>query len=268
MTVGMGFEESVRTYWQITPSTPRPLAEHFIEHVLSAEDRTSEWFRAIGVDAASSGRGLWLDLGCGTADLAAAAGGQGVVSIDIALRWLVVARKRPGLREAGDFLICANAEHLPLPDSSFDGVFSLGMLEHCADPRPILQEAKRVLRGQGIIHARTTNRFSLLSEPHVNVWGVGFVPRSRADSFVKWRSGQRYLHHRPLSAGELRREMKSAGFNQGQVLPGYLLSGERARLGRMGHLAGGVYQRLRNNPVASRVLAAVAPILDFHAVKA
>ena len=190
------------------------------------------------------------------------------MSIDIALRWLVVARKRPGLRETAEFLICANAEHLPLPDNSFDGVFSLGMFEHCMDPRPVLAEARRVLRSQGVIHARTTNRFSLLPEPHVNVWGVGFVPRSRADAFVRWRSGQRYLHHRPLSARELRREMRSAGLSQARVRPGYLLAQDRARLGRLGNLAGGVYQRLRGNPVVAPAIAAIAPILDAEATKA
>lgn len=30
------------------------------------------------------------------------------------------------------------------------------------------------------------NRFSLLPEPHVGLWGVGFLSRQTADTYVRW----------------------------------------------------------------------------------
>ena len=65
--------------------------------------------------------GPWLDVGTGTADLAVVVAGQGIraVGVDIALRWLVVARRRAELAGVDIDLICCNAEHLPFADGTF-----------------------------------------------------------------------------------------------------------------------------------------------------
>src|SRR5687768_8112998 len=71
---GLSFADAVRAYWEITPETPRALAERFISHVLGAEDRSHDWLewldRAEG--APSSADELWLDVGCGAGDLLSA----------------------------------------------------------------------------------------------------------------------------------------------------------------------------------------------------
>jgi SAM-dependent methyltransferase len=260
LTAGMGFEEAVRTYWQITPGTPRALAARFTDHVLRAEQRTREWLAQLpGAERLPAGP--WLDLGCGTADLAAAAAGAPVVGIDIALRWLVIARKRLGL-EASSRLVCCNAERLPFPDRSFARALSLGMLEHCSDEKPVLREAARVLRSGGTVHLRTTNRFAPLREPHVRVWGVGFVPRRWADAYVRLRSGSRYLHHRPLSRWELNRGLRDAGFAEVGGAPARLLATDRQRLGRLGRPAGSIYTALSHRCVTRSALASISPLIE------
>ena len=255
------FETTVRAYWERTPDTPRALAERFTQFVVDAEPRADEWLARVLPGAPTTG--WWLDVGCGTADmvLAGARRGLSVVGIDIAFRWLVVARRR--LQRAGCSapLVCCNAEHLPFAPGTFERVVSLGTLEHCLDADRALDESARVLRSGGALHLRTVNRYSLLAEPHVGVWGVGFVPRRWADDYVRWRSGQRYEHHRPLSPREVRRGLFAAGFDAVHVAPAALLSADRGRAGPLATVAP-LYEAARRVPGLSRLMSWGVPLLE------
>jgi len=212
--------------------------------------------------------GWWLDVGCGTADLvlAGARRGQRMIGIDIAFRWLVVARRR--LQRAGVSapLVCCNGEHLPFRDRTFRRVVSLGTLEHSLDADALVSDAARVLEPNGRLHVRTVNRFSLLAEPHVGVWGVGFLPRRWANAYVNWRSGQCYEHHRPLSAREIRRAARASGLRNVRVGAASLLSADRKRLGRLAAVAP-AYDIARRTPAIGRVVSWAAPLLDLEATR-
>jgi ubiquinone/menaquinone biosynthesis C-methylase UbiE/uncharacterized protein YbaR (Trm112 family) len=267
VSAGQDFSMTVKLYWDMTPTTPQRFALRFREHVESATVRTREWLQPF-VAIVGTTRSPWLDIGCGTADLAAAAPPeQRVVGIDVAMRWLVVARKR--LQEAGRpvDLVCCNAEHLPFPADYFGHVLSLGTLEHVRDASATLSEARRVLQRGGRLCLRTVNRFTMLSEPHVDLWGVGWIPRRYADAYVRWRNGQRYLHHRPLSRRELAREVRRAGFGDVQVRPSRLLQADQARLGMLAPAAA-VYELARHLPLLGHGLSWVAPMLDVEGVAA
>jgi SAM-dependent methyltransferase len=263
-TVDADFESTVRAYWRRTPGTPREQAERFTGYVVSAEPRAAEWLATVSSGDAPGG--WWLDVGCGTADLVLAGirRGQRMIGIDIAFRWLVVARRR--LQRAGVTapLVCCNGEHLPFPDRSFRRVVSLGTLEHSLDANAIVAESARVLQPNGRLHVRTVNRYSLLPEPHVGVWGVGFVPRRWADAYVHWRSGQRYEHHRPLSAREIGRAARACGLRDVRVNASALLSADRARLGALAAVAP-AYEVARRTPAVGRVVSWGAPLLDLEA---
>jgi SAM-dependent methyltransferase len=263
---GLDFEGMVRAYWRLTPATPAPQAERFVAHVLRAERRSHEWLRRLGPDAAPES-GPWLDDGCGTADLASATAGTGtqVACLDVAIRWLVVARRRLEERGVSPWLVCANAEHLPFPDASFGRVFSLGLLEHCGDAGAVLEEARRVLVPGGVLRARTVNRYSLLGEPHVGVWGVGFLPRAWADGYVRWRTGAGYRHHRLLGPVALRRAMARAGLRGSRVSAASFLSaeaGDAAWLTRLGP----AYDALSRTAPFGQLLKWVSPVLDARGV--
>jgi SAM-dependent methyltransferase len=261
------FETTVRAYWAMTPDTPRALAERFTQFVVTAELRATEWLDS--VDTSSLPRAPWLDVGCGTGDLVLAAlrRGQPTVGIDIAFRWLVAARRR--LQRAGFDapLVCCNAEHLPFAPGSFAHVVSLGTIEHCLDAAALVAEAHRVLARDGSVSLRTVNRYSPLPEPHVGVWGVGYIPRRWADAYVHWRSGQRYEHHHPLSPRELRHGLRSVGFHRVRVTPAALLPSDRQRVGRMAAIAP-LYDGLRRTPVIDRLMCWVAPLLEASGVAA
>jgi SAM-dependent methyltransferase len=267
---GRSFADAVRTYWEITPSTPRPLAERFIEHVLGAERRASDWLDWLDGVEPPAAPGCWLDVGCGTGDLIAAGARRGItiVGVDIALRWLVVARRRETLAGRAAQLVCANGEHLPFPPGAFSRVVSLGTLEHCRDADRLVADARRVLRQGGVMRVTTVNRYSLLPEPHVGVWGVGIVPRRWADRYVRWRSGQRYLHHRPLSPREVARGFRRAGFSSVRVGAAAVLAADRSRLGGAAAWAAPVYERLRTGPVVGSLIRWIAPLLDARGVAA
>ena len=265
-TLDADFETTVRAYWARTPGTARDQAERFTEFVVSAEPRAAEWLADVAPNRTPDG--WWLDVGCGTADmvLAGVRRGQRIVGIDIAFRWLVVARRR--LQRAGFAapLACCNGEHLPFADGSFPRVVSLGTLEHCLDANAVVSEGARVLERGGRLHCRTVNRFSLLREPHVGVWGVGFVPRRWADAYVRWRSGQRYEHHRPLSPRELRRYAGAAGLRDVRLRAATLLAADRARLGPLAPTAP-LYDLARRAPAVGRVVSWIAPLLQLDAVR-
>ena len=263
-TTALDMAGSVDAYWAMTPGTPPAQARRFTEYVLEGEQRAAEFLDAIGAEDAAPAA-PWLEIGCASGDLLAAAADRAipVVGVDVALRWLVIARHRPALATGAQRLVCANGEHLPFADGVFARVVSLGTLEHCRRAETVLSESARVLRDGGAVNMRTTNRYSLLPEPHVHVWGVGFLPRRWADAYVRWRSGQRYLHHRPLSRGELAVALRRAGFTQIRVDAARLLPGDRRRLGRLAAILGPLYTLARTIPVVASLLSRIAPLLDL-----
>ena len=258
---GASLEAMVRTYWAMTPATPAAQANRFVEHVMQAEARSREWVDSLPNVGRSDAP--WLDIGTGTGDLSVVVAERrvGVVGIDIAMRWLVVARRRAELAGVSVDFVCCNAEHLPFADATFARATAVGTIEHLSDAARAFKETRRVLRRGGDLHARTVNRYSAMPEPHVGVWGVGYVPRRFADRYVQWRSGQRYQHHRPLSSGELRRGFRSAGFRDVRVEAASMLETERARFADR-PWAANVYERARAMPIARGALRAVSPILD------
>jgi len=258
---GASLEAMVRTYWSMTPGTPAPQAARFVQHVMTAGARSREWLARLTAPNADGDR--WLDVGTGTGDLACAVAGQGIraIGVDVALRWLVVARRRAELAGAVVEFVCCNAEYLPFENGAFARVASIGTLEHCRDADLALAEARRVLARGGDVRLRTVNRYTILPEPHVGIWGVGFVPRRFAHRYVRSRGGLGYEHHRPLSARELRRGLKRAGFGRVRVEPAPLLETERARLGAPAWAAS-AYDSLRAWPVARNALRWTAPLLE------
>jgi ubiquinone/menaquinone biosynthesis C-methylase UbiE len=267
---GASLEDMVRAYWAMTPGTPRTHAERFTDYVVNAMPRTREWLDAAEAEGPSGAAGWWLDIGTGTGDLlhAAEERGRRTVGLDIAMRWLVVARRRAELAGIDCTLVCANGEHLPFADATFARVVSLGTLEHCSDAAAVAREARRVLRPGGALLARTVNRYTVLPEPHVGVWGVGYVPRQWADRYVRWRTGERYQHHRPLSAREAGRMLRAAGFGAVRVEAAPLLAADRGRLGTLTRRAAPTYEALRRLPIARAGLRWVSPLLELRATTA
>ncbi len=204
--MGLDFAGLVRRYYAITPEVTPDQAERFTAHHLAGLRRGD------GIIARLDAYGLLvgettLDLGCGTGGFLAALAqrGHAVVGVDIAFRWLIVAQAR--LHELGlenrVTLVCACADHLPFKDESFALVTAENLLEHAANAAAVIDEAARVLSIGGGFMGRTVNRFAPGPEPHVNLWGIGLLPRRMQRRVVERIKGVPY-HISLLSWFEVR----------------------------------------------------------------
>ena len=152
----------------------------------------------------------FLDLGCGPGMLlaAAAAEGRSGIGIDVSMVWLVVAQRL--IREYGGTPVLAAgfAESLPLDDGAMQAIISLDVIEHVGDQETYLREIDRVGAPGAMIALSTPNRFSLAAEPHIHIWGVGWLPRVFQQRYAEWRTGRPYVFTRLLSVRETRRMLE------------------------------------------------------------
>lgn len=148
--------------------------------------------------------GTFLDVGCGTGGLLAAAAAEGRkgIGIDRSLTRLVIARRMIAEWGGEPLLAAAQGEMLPLADDSVSSVISLDVIEHVNDRVGYLKETDRVTVQGGHVAFATPNRYSLTAEPHCFVWGVGWLPRHLQKRYVKWRTGREYDSTCLLSTGE------------------------------------------------------------------
>ncbi len=178
-----------------------------------------------------------------------------------------MARKR--LQEAGATanLVCCCADYLPFPAESFDLVTAISSLEHVRDAQAVVRECARVQRGGGRLFVWTANRFSLAPEPHVHIWGVGFLPRRWMPAYVKWRRGLPYDKQYLLSCFELRRMLKRARYDSFAFsLPSVTEEDLKGRC-RMEKLGARVFRFLSNVPIFRWLLTPISPALLVLAKK-
>lgn len=104
-------------------------------------------------------------------------------------------------------------DRFPFEDASFDILISNHVLEHVGDRTAQLRhlcEMKRVLAAAGIGYLATPSRWQLI-EPHFHLVGLGWLPRSWRNSYVRLaKRGSKYDCD-PLSHREIEVAMRKAG---------------------------------------------------------
>lgn len=213
-----------------------------------------------------SGPGVFLDIGCGPGTLLAAAASEGWrgIGIDVSMVWLIVAERLITEQGGQPILAAAMAEALPLADRSVTGVVSLDVIEHVAAPEPYLREIDRVTADQGVVAIATPNRYSLAAEPHVAVWGVGWLPRSWQKEFVRRRSGKGYEFTRLLSVRETVRLFRQHTMFETEVHVPPVPDEEVARFPAYRAFAARLYNRLAWLAWTRHLLLTIGPF--FHVV--
>jgi SAM-dependent methyltransferase len=137
-----------------------------------------------------------LELGCGPGDLWRETGAQApegwqVTLADLSLGMLQAARQNLGRGRAQFTLAEADAQAIPFPDASFDGVIANHMLYHVPDREKALAEIRRVLRPGGRFYAATNGRAHMRE---VREWVQRWVPDTQRWSFAfSLESGQPQL---------------------------------------------------------------------------
>lgn len=249
-------ETLLHAYWACTPEVPPELARRYIVSALDATRRSQRQLDRLGEI-----EGRLLDIGCGTGGLVVAAARRGaeVTGVDTALRWLVVARRR--LQEQGTAaqLVAADGATLPFRPGAFETVVCIEVLEHALDQPGLLHGWAAAAAPHGRSYAIVANRYSMLPEPSVGLWMVGYLPRRWAPGYVRWRRHTRYRQFRALSHRELRRmaEPRHAIRLGPAVLPSL-----RADPPPVLRAVDRAYHRLRSSPTGAAVLSRVGPYLE------
>jgi SAM-dependent methyltransferase/uncharacterized protein YbaR (Trm112 family) len=267
---GLDFQGMVHYYYANTQVVPAQHAILYSRGLLSAGERArvtlDGWLNQAGLDG-NPGCSI-LEIGCGTAPLLAAASVNfdRVVGIDIALRWLILGRKR--LDELGlDLpLLCACAEALPFPDSSYRYVVSESTLEHLKDQPRALQEAIRVLEEPGFFFATTPNRYSLGPDPQTGIIAGAYLP-NRLTAFLVEKQGGIPPKRHLLSGRQLKVLMITAGFEDPSISLPEISHGQQSQFsGLMGRVIS-VYNRLRTTSLGRWLLLVIGPLLSVVARK-
>jgi ubiquinone/menaquinone biosynthesis C-methylase UbiE/uncharacterized protein YbaR (Trm112 family) len=263
----LDFKGIVRFYWSITPEVSKDRAELFSRRMFLLAEKGRQSFGEIeelGSRYQPIKTDSLLEIGCGTGGFLVAAKDKfkHVVGTDIAFRWLVIARKR--LEELGlDVpLVCCCSENLPFRDDSFDLTVAEDVLEHVREQETSLKETHRVLKSDGMLFIGTPNRFSVTSEPHVRVWGVGFLPRKWMNSYVKFVKGISYEHIRVLSFPELKKLLKKSYFADHHILLPTITEEELKDFSKFEKAQVALYELVKKIPIARNVLLIFGPF--FH----
>lgn len=265
------FSTLVEYYWSITPDTPPEMARRFSSQAIAAVERGRHLFNAhsaVQIKLQEPNARV-LDLGTRTGGLliAAAEHDRTAIGIDIALRWLIIARKR--LEDAGlpAQLVCCCAEFLPFRNQTFDLVVAENLLEHAAEQRQCIEEAHRVLKRGGVFFTTTWNRLALAPEPHMRLWGIGWLPRKLAMRYVKLRKGMSYDHVRLLSLFELRRLIRCTLFRRCAILLPTFSAAELANVSSAQRQAIGIYHRIKDWSLFRGLLRIFGPVLHLVCVR-
>ena len=263
------FSGFIDFYYSITDVVPADDAARFKRGLLGAGARSQASLQAWEAEVPGPKRDLaLLDVGCGTAPLLAGLGpSYGTrVGVDIAFRWLVVAKKR--LEESGRPapLLCACAEALPFADARFDRVVADSTLEHLRDQRAAMGEINRVLRPGSALFVTTPNRFSVGPDPHLGVPGLSWFPE-RTVRWVARRKGAIPPHRRLLSQAGLRRLFAEAGLVEARVFVPDVPPEQAARFSGVMRAAIGAYRLARRLPVSRSLLHLMGPLLSAVARK-
>jgi 2-polyprenyl-3-methyl-5-hydroxy-6-metoxy-1,4-benzoquinol methylase len=264
------FAGLLREHWALIGKPPE-LIERFVGGDLGASSRCEGWVAEIEDErgAPFTEDDSFLEVGCGTAALAAAVAVRAgaVVATDLSMRWLVLAQKRfaeDGIDNVT--LVCCGAEDPCFPSDAFDAVGAADVIEHIERPAGLLAGCRRVLRPGGILFLTTPNRFSLSLEPHVRLWGVGYMPLSVARRYVQAVRKAPYDHVYLLSARRLLKLLRAERYQPRVVPPAIppatqsLYSGLELRLVHL-------YNRLSRFAISRALLLAVGPFFHVFAKK-
>ncbi len=261
------FEDLVAEVWKGRPEVPAAIARRRIGEINRSYGKharelgPSGW---LGPLAGAGPAGAFLEVGCGTGTFLQAAGERfsRAVGVDLSLAWLVIAKKRLEEHGVSALLLCAFAERLPLAPEIFDLAVSLDLIEHVSDPAAALAEIRRVTRPEGAMAFTTPNRFSLAGEPHVGIWGVGFLPRRWMPRYVRWRTGMPYEHVHPMSLAGLRGLFRGAADLEARILCPAIAPEEAETFPPGKRAVSRLYNRMLGSRAARRLLLPIAPFFQ------
>lgn len=211
----------------------------------------------------------YLEVGCGTGALLAVASEsfQNVIGIDICMEGLVIAKKRFEEMELDIPLICGCVDCLPFRDNSFEFVASDDVIEHTNSAELMVSECTRVTMEEGCFFFTTPNRFTIGKEPHVFVWGVGYVPRQFAEKYVSLFTSKSYKFTRLLSVFEIRKMLNATGILDYQIILPDITKTELQDFSAVKRAFVQVYQFIKKLIIIRQILYLIGPFFQVVCIK-
>lgn len=128
-----------------------------------------------------------LDMGAGTGGLLLACqqhGASRLVGIEVDRELHKLAQLR--LADTGIDYLLTDGDTVPLPDASFDVIFSTHVIEHVVSPSRYLSEVVRLLKPDGVVLLSCPNRI-WPQEPHAQLPFLPYLPMSIAKAVCRRR---------------------------------------------------------------------------------
>ncbi len=270
------FEGFVEFYYGITSVVPPKHAQEYKRGLMAGVARAESWLQAWESErrrstsspaAAEPQQASLLEIGCGTGPvLAAATNYASRIGVDIALRWLVVAKKRLEQERLDVPLVCACAEALPFRDGAFDRVVCDSALEHFRDQSEGLAQIHRVMRPQAALFIATPNRFSIGPDPQTGIPAGSLLPASWTAAIVT-RQGGIPPKRRLLSARKLHELLADSGFRDIRLFLPTIPPAQRAHFSALMRAAIAAYDLARRAPVSRHLLRLIGPLFQAIARK-
>lgn len=253
------FAQLLQYYYEITGDVTPTSATRFAQYAMDGQRRAGLALDDFGFVGPAS---RLLDVGCGSAGGLLAANGRfsSAVGLDIALRWLVIGRKRLEEKRLSAQLICADISNPPFKPGQFSHVLALDVIDHIDGLEPALASLRGQLRQHGRLWLSATNKRWLGPHPSSRVWAAAY--RSAASRRVRSVSGDydplRFVSWR--TPGQVRQSCEAAGLDVLDVRPSRI----SAARGRQALWARG-YNLMRRSRVLNRLLVFMGPFFQLTA---
>jgi SAM-dependent methyltransferase len=252
-------EEVLQFYYSITHDLPANLAMRYQAAIIAAPERAQHIVRDLTPKSESD---ILIELGCGTGGLLVAAQNRyrAIYGVDIALRWLVVCKKRLEENNATATLVCADAEALPFPSQSFTQAIAADLVEHVYDVDSTLGEIARILKPGGLLWLSAVNRYCVGPHPLTGVWAVGFLPaRPRAWLLKKLKGIDLLRYANMISPGYLGALLHKRGFALLATKPKHVVAGVTAGYGALERGLIALYRLALKLPSMRGILVRIGP---------
>ncbi len=264
----MSFLELVDYYFSITPEVPKELALQYAGWMTSGAGaaRGQQLIDHLVQEAGPQMvGGRVLEVGCGSGPFVEALSRNysQVVMTDIALRWLVIARKRAAELGAEVTWLASCAEALPFARNRFDTLVGASVLEHVRDPARFVEQTLRVLDKDGACVLTTPNRWSVGPDPHLGIWGLGLAPEGVRRTLAAWVRGLPFEKVKTRGYTEWNRLLLDGGYRRVK----FALPEPPAGMGGVRGLAAGAYQAVKSTAIGRLPLLALGPGFEVLAFK-
>ena len=225
MTGGVNLNDQVRSYWEQEPcgtgaeiaGTLEPLSREWFERIEAHRYVVEPFIHSVAQFTRHRGKRLLeVGVGAGTDHLQWARAGCECHGVDLTDAGIATTRARLELYGLASDLRRIDAERLPFPDSSFDVVYSWGVIHHSERPAAIVAEIRRVLRPGGLFIGMIYGRRSLAV---LKLWLRHALMKGRV-----WRSFADVVWNHVESVGTKAYTVREArgllaGFAQTEVTP-------------------------------------------------